>query len=390
MVEYRIAATHEHDALIAILTHAFASDAAGYADFFKRAGYDNLRSASRDGEVVGTATLIDMGMFFGGRSVPLHGVAGVAVRGDQMRRGVATSMMRSLVREVAERGVALSALYASTAALYRKIGYDAAGNRCLATMLAREIPFDERGLEVRASSDADTERVHALYRRAAADHPGFLDRGSYMWPRVTDVRFGTPAHGLLVEADGALEGYVYYRKVRGGATDRHHLHVTDMVGVTPRAVRRVWTILRDMGTMLETIVIPTSSTDPFQLALPDPRHAVKLYDRWMIRVANLPAAISARGWPPGLNATLHLDVTDDVVDTNAGRWILHIADGVGTAERGGKGTVAITARGLASLYAGYASPATLAAIGQLQTDSTHYATLAAPFAGPVAWMRDHF
>ncbi|MEM6988949.1 MAG: GNAT family N-acetyltransferase [Myxococcota bacterium] len=390
MVEYRIAATHEHEALIRILTHAFASDPSGYADFFKRAGYDNLRVASNDGEVVGTATLIKMGMFFGGRSVPTEGVAGVAVKADQMRRGIATSMMASLVRELGERGVALSALYASTVSLYRKGGYEAAGGRFLGTMLAREIPFAERELDVRGAGPADTEAVHALYRQSAASHPGFLDRGAYLWPRLTHERFGVPAHGLLVEADGVLEGYVYYRKVKGGAMDRHHLHVTDMVAATPRAVRRIWTCLRDLGTMLETVVIPTSPTDPFQLALPDPRHAVRLYDRWMLRIANLPAAIVCRGFPPGLRATLHLDVTDDVVAANAGRWVINVRDGAGVAERGGGGTVRITARGFASLYAGYASPASLAAIGQLDCEPEHYATLAAPFAGPVAWMRDHF
>lgn len=389
MIDYRIAATHEHAALIDILTHAFAADAAGYADFFKRTGYDNLRAATRDGEVVGAATLIEMGMFFGGRSVPLAGVAGVAVRPDVLRQGVATALMARLVNELAERGIALSALYASTASLYRKVGYEAAGTRNIATLLAREIPFAERDLQVRQAKAADAEAVHALYRRFAASRPGFLDRGAYIWPRVTQARFGVAAHGLLVESDGDLEGYLYYRKVPG-SVDRHHLHVTDLVATTPRAIRRVWTILRDLGTMLDSIVIPTSATDPFHMALIDPRHEMKFNEAWMLRIASLPAAIAARGWPEGLEARLHLDVADDVVTSNAGRWTIAISDGKATAERGGTGAVAIDIRGLASLYAGYASPSTLATIGLLDADPVHYAALAAPFAGPVPWMRDHF
>lgn len=388
-MDYRVAAPEEHGALIDILSHAFAVDPKGYPQFFARAGHDNLRVVVRDGEVLGGATLVDMGMYFGGRSVPLTGVAGVAVRPDQLRRGVASSMMSSLVRELAERGVALSALYASTAGLYRRVGYEAAGTRFLATMIAREIPFQERELTTRRPMDKDEETIRELYRRFALHQSGFLDRGPYIWPRITAERFGSPAYGLLVEADGEPEGYVYYRKARG-KTDRHELHVTDMVATTSRAVRRVWTVLRDMGTMVDSITIPTSTTDPFQLALPDPRHAIRLYDRWMVRITNLRAAIEARGWPPGLTATLQLDVTDELVEDNGGKWIVHIENGRGSLEPGGSGAIRITARGLASLYSGYASPAALALMGQLDADPDKFQALAAPFVGPEPWMRDYF
>ena len=387
-MDYRVPATEEHGALIEILSHAFAVDTKGYPQFFARAGHDNLRVVVQDGDVLGGATLVDMGMYFGGRSVPLTGVAGVAVRPDQLRRGIASSMMTSLVRELAERGVALSALYASTAGLYRRVGYEAAGTRMLATMVAREIPFEERELTTRRPLGADDQTVRDLYTRFARQHSGFLDRGSYMWPRITQERFGIPAYGLIVEGDEP-EGYLYYRKAKG-KTDRHELHVTDLVATTSRAVRRIWTVLRDMGTMLDSITIPTSTTDPFQLALPDPRHALRLYDRWMLRITNLRAAIENRGWPPGLTSTLQLDVTDDIVEDNSGRWIVHVEGGRGSLEPGGNGLVRITARGLASLYSGYASPAALALMGQLDADPDKFPAIAAPFAGPEPWLRDHF
>ena len=43
----------------------------------------------------------------------------------------------------------------------------------------------------------------------------------------TAERFGTPAYGRVVEADGVPEGYVYYRKARG-KTDRHELLEMDL------------------------------------------------------------------------------------------------------------------------------------------------------------------
>ena len=111
----------------------------------------------------------------------------------------------------------------------------------LSSMLARDSPFAERELAVRQATDDDMARVQQLYRRVAPGYSGFLDRGPYIWPRLTDERFGVPAFGLLVEADDQLEGYVYYRKVRGDG-ERHSLQVTDLLGRTPEAIARVWTV----------------------------------------------------------------------------------------------------------------------------------------------------
>jgi predicted acetyltransferase len=83
-------------------------------------------------------------------------------------------------------------------------------------------------------------------------------------------------------------------------------------------------------------------------------------------------------------------VRDDLFAENEGRWILRVADGAASCERGGRGDLRIDVRGLASLYSAWAGPGDLAASGLAQGPPAAMAAAAAAFAGPVPWMADHF
>ena len=73
-----------------ILGHAFAVEPALALDaWFVTAGFENLRIARESGDVVGGWIKIPMGQYFGGRSVPMTGIAGVAVAPHMHRKGVA-------------------------------------------------------------------------------------------------------------------------------------------------------------------------------------------------------------------------------------------------------------------------------------------------------------
>jgi predicted acetyltransferase len=119
----------------------------------------------------------------------------------------------------------------------------------------------------------------------------------------------------------------------------------------------------------------------------------------MLRIVDVGAALTARGWPAhgGPGVEVHLDVEDNVLNDNNGRYILEV-DGAGAANvsTGGNGDLKIDIRGLASLYAGFASPRDLLAAGHLTIPphvkhaeaALNCATML--FAGPMPTMSDGF
>ena len=131
-------------------------------------------------------------------------------------------------------------------------------------------------------------------------------------------------------------------------------------------------------------------SDPLLAIVPEQRYTAHMLDHWMLRITHLSAAIAARGYNPGGEMELHLRVTDDVIESHQGDWIVRVSDGVGVAEKGGRGEVALDIRALASLYSGHLSVATLKTAGWIDGPKEALAAAQTVFAGPAPWMPDGF
>ena len=77
-----------------------------------------------DGELVGTTEVMPGGQYFGGRSVPMGGVASVAVRPDQRGRGIAPRLLGQAVERMHEQGLVISTLHPATTRFYRGLGWE--------------------------------------------------------------------------------------------------------------------------------------------------------------------------------------------------------------------------------------------------------------------------
>jgi predicted acetyltransferase len=388
-MHYGPVAPDEEEPLGQVLAASFGFEPSSAKAWFVAAGLDETRAVRKDEEVVAGLILIPMGQYFGGRRVSMTGVAGVGVRHDVRRRGVASFMMTEALREMAGRGGAISTLYASNQGLYRRVGYEAAGSRFRAHLRHTDVRLDARELTTKLVTPADEPRIHALYGAVARTRPGFLDRGPYIWPRQHGTRLGVSAKGLLFENErGELEGYVFYRHT-GGAV-RGSCEVADLVASTTRGHRQVWSALADMASIVDGYVVYTAPHDPAYLVHADPRFEVAHVENWMVRLVDVRRALLERGWPRGLSVALELAVRDDVLPANEGRIVLTLHDGQASVEEGGRGAIEIDVRGLAQLYTGFADPCTVAALGRLTAGEGDLQALAAAFTGPLPWMQEMF
>ena len=374
--------------LSAISAWAFGATREDAAAWWSAAGQEHARVAISGGHVAGGLLEIPMGQWFGGRSVPMVGVAGVCVAPEERGRGVAAGLMRALLKELASRGVPLSALYPATHTLYRSVGYEQAGSRFRARLEPAKLPMSERDLPIARVSDADFESIAAAYARDARGRPGYLDRGDYAWNRVRNPR-GEPAHAWVVAPGGQVEGYVYMTQKRGKGM-HYDLGLTDIVANTPRAARRLLALLADQRSLADCVIWHTGPSDSLLAVLPERIYELKLSDYFMLRLIDVKAALRARGYAPVLTAELDLEIDDPLLPHNQGRVRLRIADGAGEIEPGGAGSLRVSERGLAALYAGFLSAHALKRAGLVDGDDRALETATAVFAGPAPAMSDHF
>lgn len=378
----------ESHQLGALTAQAFRFPSDRWSLFLARLGGHQAARVVRDGRrVVGGLSLYRMGQYFGGRSVPMWGVAAVAVDPTDRGRGVGRTLMHAIVREMADQGVALSALYPATVSLYRGAGYEYAGNRFRWTLDLDRIRLADRPLEVR-SIDVDDPAIRRVYAERAAVGAGNLDRHEAVWQRIVDAS-DAPLYAYGAYRGDALEGYVLYR--HEGRSDPHYdVTVRDFVAVGGDAARTLWSLLRDSWTMGRELSWHGPATDPLVAHLPHNVWRLDSQLRWMLRICSVPLALQARGWPRALETELHLRVDDPLVPQNAGDWLVQIADGKAQVRSGGRGALRLGIQGLATLYSGLHDARTLRAAGWLDGEDAQIERAALAFAGPEPWIPDMF
>jgi len=381
----------EFDKYLAIASAAFATPGdPNVRRWFEKCKPSDFRVARDGAEVVGGLLLLPMGQWFGGRVVPMTGVAAVCVAAEHRSRGAAGALMRAAVVDLRAAGVPISALYPATQAVYRAAGYERAGAEYRIALTTREIDVVDRALSLRSATSADEPTMRAGYDRRARLSAGNLDRPEAIWDQIFHP-IGVVSQAYLVEGPNGVEGHVVCQK-RMQPDGEAKLWCPDVVALTPAAARRIATFFADHKSMIYEVGWRGSAGDPVLAVLREQSlvHA-RLWDWFMLRILDVAKAIESRGYAPNVAAEVHLDVVaDDVLPQNVGRWIVRVGDGAARVERGGRGSLRCSIRGLAPLYTGFQSAAELRASGFVDGDDASIAAACAVFAGPSPWMAEHF
>jgi predicted acetyltransferase len=168
------------------------------------------------------------------------------------------------------------------------------------------------------------------------------------------------------------------------------MRIRDWAARTPAAFARLQTLVADHRSLVQDVIWKGPPVDPLLCSPEEQRFQHRGSERWMLRIVDVRAALEQRGYPEGVSADLHLEVADDLLHGNAGRFVLHVADGSGKVTRGGRGDLRCGVRGLSPLYSSMLVPQELARIGWIEGDPTTLATAARIFSGPQPWMADGF
>ncbi len=368
---------------------AFGADPERIPDWWELAGRDNVYVFERDSAVRGGLVDVPMGLWVGGERVPLHGVAGVAVAPEHRGQGVGRAMMAAYLERVAVHAP-LSALYASARSLYRGVGYAIAGHRNVARGPTERFgSIGTRDARWRPLEASDHDALVAIRHEDGAIRPVDLDRGPYIWSRVWEHR-GKPNDGFVHEGPDGIDAWVVLKQSPADA-GWLKIEVVDRHARTPEALRHVAGFLARYGSMARTIEVPCSPVDPLIDALPEHSDlSIEVFEPWLIRICDVRAALEQRGWSDALDVTLDLEVHDDVLRDNNGRFRVRIRNGEARVQAGSDGRIAMDVRALGSLYTGHSDPWSLRLRGELRAADEHLAPLAAAFAGPAPALTDFF
>jgi predicted acetyltransferase len=384
-LEYGPVRADEIDGLNGLLEQALTFQIGGMAPWTAAIGHEHMRAVRRDGRAVAGMSIIPMGHYFGGQSVRAGGITAVGVAPEQRGSGVGLWMLQQSLLELHRQAVPIATLYPATTAFYRRTGFERAAQRLLYDVPLAAIGVRDYTLEAIPAGPEEYAIIKQLYAHKAARGAAFIDRPAFYWDNILDPK-DKRTYKFIVQRDGVPEGYVIFSHASWGES----LKVGDIVALTPAAGRRLLTLLADHRSMIETLRLPGGPNDTLLFLLAEQKQKVGGSLDLMLRIVDVIGALSARGYPAGVNAELHLDLRDDLLPTNNGRFVLAIADRRANVRSGGAGQVSLHVRDLAALYSGYLTPQELQAAGSLTGPDVDLATAAQIFAGPRPWTPDMF
>lgn len=329
--------------------------------------------AAFDGdELIATLAVHGLTMSVPGGEVAVGGVNNVSVRADYRRRGLMTSMMTAALRDIQERGEAVSALWPSEAPLYGRFGYG------LASRHARLLIDGQPGTagsaspgEIRLMPDAsaaDTALLDRIYRSWYVARPGSIVRSAELWrqrlaPRE-DARGDTADVVCLLHRDGEeVDGYALYMarpEWSQGLLPKGTTVVLEVCARTARALAALWNHLLSVDMMATTVAPMIPVDDPGIWTLRDSRRwQTRLTDNLWIRLLDVPAALRARTYARDVDVVL--EVQDDLLADNARRYRLSGgATGASCEPTAAPADLRVTAAQLGASYLGGTSLASFA------------------------------
>jgi predicted acetyltransferase len=328
-------------------------------------------------QIVGSTGVFTRDLAVPGGVLAAGHISSVAVAADHRRRGLMRAMMRWAFDHIRAAGEPLAVLWASEGRIYQRLGFG------LSTLVGSiEAQREVQLIAPRSASPGRLRLVdptqarkelRQVYDEAWTERVGWSSRDDRWWDYLlsdpVQGRRGATARRCVVhEAGRGVDGYALYR-VRGEWTPAGPsgtVLVSELVAANPVAYEELCRFVLGLDLTRTTQLSRVRPDEPLLYQVNEPRRLqVRLGDGLWVRVLDLPAALSGRRYLAPVDVVL--EVTDELVPQNAGRWRLT------GGQEGGQchptpepADLACDISALGAAYLGGVSLTTLAAAGRIR------------------------
>lgn len=351
-LEVRDLTPDDHDAALDVRLRSFGPLSPGMAEWW-RAHFERTIAAHRSlgvfagAELVATTRMHPYRQLWGGRVLPMAGIAGVVVAPERRGRGAARLLMTAAMRRAVELGDVVSVLFPAVTTPYRRLGWELAGTVVRTAFAAESLRrLGAPTVAVRRATVADLDVIVDLVQR---EGPRTRACGP-LELTADDVR-------ELLEDTGnfcylAADGFLVY------AWDGSDLRVERLVAESAETTRSLWALVGSGASTVRQVYTYLPADDPVHWILDDKSDTGVSTERWMLRLLDAPAAIATRGFPLGVSIGVSLELSDPWLAGCAGSFRLEVQEGSGrlvSAERPTEDhtpALALGPNGMAALFAG--------------------------------------
>lgn len=345
------------------------------------------------GAPVATARATPSAQFFLGNKVPSLLIRAVAVAAPFRGTGAGTALMRGVLARARDSGHLASTLYPTVPGVYRRCGYEIAGERTMLRIEPEKLSARATEASIAYMQDGHREGVIACYEAAVRGGSAALCRDERWWNEVVLRSADASMHRYVALENDIVTGYVVCRKheVEADLKYFYSLEVTDAAWTTPAASDALLAMLRSHQGLGREVRWPARSGDPWAALIGHGVARVHFNYPWMFRLVDVEGALRERGYRAGLDLAIEARVIDDALSENVGAFRLEVSAGSAVVSRIDEAAPVLDVAALASLFTGWADPFALARAGRISgATERDLEAFALVFAAPRPWLSDFF
>ncbi len=354
--------------------------------------FDLTRVAEHEGRLIAYLRAAPRTIWVGPATLKMGGIAEVCTLQEYRRMGIATHLLKDIIRLMMSKGYQVSMLYGRST-FYGRVGWEKSSIVQGVRIYRVLIPSYKEANRVRPFRSADLPRVMSLYRSTYRGRSCAMVRDKRHW-RGRILRLAN----LLVYDDGRVRGYMacVSREEKANDGRRRVLSVQEAGCECMEATRGLVGSLAGFEDC-EIISHRGVEGDTFLTSLSLPGASISVGWDGMFRVNDAMGTLKGlTNAFRGFDGKLALKVKDDVIEENEDTFIVDSSGGEEvTISRGvaGRNWVELDIRELSQLVPGTFSAMQLASMGKLKYSTRKALALAEdlfprrlPFQPPL----DHF
>ncbi len=395
MLTYRPLTEQDLEQFAALEQYAFPANYAGYVSSEVHTNrLARLRGLFSGDTLAAQLEVIPLRIQAGAGEIPAAGIGAVASAPALRRRGHVALLLRHLADELRAQGVPLAILYPFKPSFYRRYGWAIFFERRMYSgPPERFASFPAAPGAWQPGGDEHIAEFDRIYRGALRGRFGPIVRDTAWWrDRVLHTSHKRP-HNAYIWRDAQGQGRAYLIYHLPGDGDQRRMEFRELVALDPTARAQLFHFIAGHQNQVQRVRFRAPADAPVNLLFPDPLECSVEPD-FMLRLLDVPAALEAYPFPPGVSGRLTLAVTDTWIAENHTVFALEFVAGRCEVTRlppDAPADLRCEVTTLAQIYSRYLRPRTAAAFGVLEASGREALDLAErAFAGLAPFSSDFF